>query len=127
LSKLWGQYFQWGYFKPLVVLKTDISYSWRQTIPAIFAGSLILTGAFSLLYHPSIWLFLLISFSYLAADLWFSLLLSVKKGLIYFFVLPAVFFILHASYGLGYLKGIFDFIVLRKHKKSGINDVPLTR
>ena len=34
---------------------------------------------------------------------------------------------LHFSYGFGYLKGIWDFIVFKKHLKKKIKDMPLTR
>ncbi|MEW5766345.1 MAG: glycosyltransferase family 2 protein [bacterium] len=125
LKKLWCQHYQYGYFKPLVAQKVGAVLTWRQLIPSVFVGSLIMCGILSFLIKPFLWIFLLIILSYLTANLGFSLLLSVKRGLKHLMVLPIAFVTLHLSYGVGYLKGIVDFIVLKKHKK--IEDVPLTR
>jgi hypothetical protein len=59
--------------------------------------------------------------------MFFSLKISLKKGLKYFIILPLVFGTLHFAYGFGFLKGIWDFVILKKHKKKTIEDVPLTR
>jgi len=96
-------------------------------IPALFLGSLIITGLFSIILAPILWLFLAILCSYLVTNLIFSFLLSLKNGGRYFFILPAVFLILHISYGFGYLKGIFDFMIFKKHKKGMVKELPLTR
>ena len=127
LKKLRKQHFQYGYFKPLVTQKSSVFLAWRQLIPGIFVGSLIVSLALSAIYRPFLWLFLLILGSYIIANLAFSLKISLKKGFKFFFVLPFVFATIHFSYGFGYLKGIWDFIILKKHKKKKIEDIPLTR
>lgn len=127
LSKLSKMYFQYGYFKPLVAQKVGAVLTWRQLIPVIFVGSLIIFGIFSLLLKPVTWLFLAIILSYLIVNIGFSLLVALKKGLKYLFVLPITFATLHFSYGIGYLKGIWDFIILKRHKRKKIEDVSLTR
>jgi hypothetical protein len=63
----------------------------------------------------------------LTANIIASGLIALKKGLKYIFTLPMVFATLHFSYGIGYLKGIWDFIVVKKNKRNKITDVPLTR
>jgi len=127
LLRLWKMYFQYGYFKPLVVHKIGGVFTWRQLIPAIFVSSLILTSVLSFFSKFFLWLFLLIVGSYLFAKFGFSFAIAIKKGLKFFPVLPAVFFTLHFSYGLGYLKGIWDFMICKKHLKKNIEDVTLTR
>ena len=127
LSKLWRMYFQYGYFKPLTAKKIGNVYTIRQLIPGAFVGSLIISLALSVIYRPFLWLFLFILGSYIIANLAFSLKISLKKGVRFFFVLPLVFATIHFSYGIGYLKGIWDFIILKKHKKKKIEDMPLTR
>jgi cellulose synthase/poly-beta-1,6-N-acetylglucosamine synthase-like glycosyltransferase len=127
LSKLARMYFQYGHFKPLVALKMGSVLTVRQLIPAIFLGSLVLSFLSSLIFKPLIWVFFVILFAYLLANLAFSSSIALKKGLRYLWVLPAVFSSIHISYGLGYLKGIWDFVVLKKHKKNKIEDIPLTR
>jgi hypothetical protein len=34
---------------------------------------------------------------------------------------------LHVSYGIGYIKGIFDFIVAKKHLSQRLEDLQITR
>jgi len=127
LSKLWKMYFQYGYFKPLVVRKIGDILTWRQLIPAIFVSSLILTGVLSFFSKLFLWLFSLIVCSYLLTNFGFSFAIAIKKELKFFPVLPFVFATLHFSYGLGYLKGIWDFLIHKKHLKKKIEDIPLTR
>ncbi|PKP62033.1 glycosyltransferase family 2 protein [Candidatus Atribacteria bacterium HGW-Atribacteria-1] len=127
LKKLWRQYFQYGCFKVRVAQKVGAILTWRQLIPAVFVGSLIFTCVISFISKFFLWLFLLIAGSYLFANLGFSLSIVVKKGLKFFPVLPVVFAALHFSYGFGFLKGIWDFVICKKHLKKKIEDVPLTR
>jgi glycosyltransferase involved in cell wall biosynthesis len=127
LAKLARMYFQYGYFKPLVVRKVGGVLTWRQLIPSLFVGSLIATYTLSIIFKPFLWVFLLVLSLYLAADLVFSFQLSMKKGLKYFSILPIVFSTLHLSYGIGYLKGIWDFLILKKNRKRKIRDLPITR
>lgn len=127
LLKLSKMYFQYGYFKPLVALKIGAVLTWRQLIPVFFVGSLVLSFLSSLIFRPLIWVFVVILSAYFSVDLAFSFSLAIKKGLRYLMVLPAVFSIIHISYGVGYLKGIWDFIVLKKHKRNKLEDMHLTR
>lgn len=127
LKKLWNQHFQYGYFKPLVAKKTGLAFSWRQVIPALFVGSLAFSAILSFIFKPSIWLFGAVLSSYLFANLIFSFLISLKTGPKYLFVLPAIFAAIHFSYGTGYIKGVIDFLLMKKHRKGGIGDIGLTR
>ena len=127
LRKLWRQHFQYGYFKPLVVQKVGGILMWRQIIPSIFVSSLFLTGLFSLITKYSLWCFMLISGSYIVANLLFSLTLSVKRGFKLFFFIAISFVTLHLSYGVGYIKGLYDFMICKRHFKQRIEDLQLTR
>ncbi|HQU32177.1 MAG: glycosyltransferase family 2 protein [Planctomycetia bacterium] len=127
LKKLWKMYFQYGYYKPLVVKKIGAILTGRQLMPAIFVVGLIASGIFSFVLKPFLLLFVSWLFLYLSANIVASGSIAFKKGLKYIFVLPIVFATLHFSYGIGYLKGILDFIVFKKHRRNKIVDVPLTR
>lgn len=127
LQKLWRQHIQYGYFKPLVCQKVGTLFAWRQLIPAIFVGSLMITGLLLLFTRYSLWMFFAIFGLYLVANLAFSSYTALKKGLRLFFILPVTYATLHFGYGIGFLKGIWDFMVLKKHLKQGIKDVKLTR
>jgi glycosyltransferase involved in cell wall biosynthesis len=127
LLKLWNMYYQYGYFKPLVVKKIGKILTWRQLIPPLFVGSLITLGLLSLTTTYFLVPLFLIFFLYVIINLLFSFSVAFRKNIKSFVVLPIIFLTLHLSYGIGYLKGIFDFIILNKKKKKKTKDMPLTR
>jgi glycosyltransferase involved in cell wall biosynthesis len=125
--KLWNMYFQYGYFKPLVAKKVGGLSSWRQVIPPVFVGSLIILGPLSLVNRFLFFIFVFEVMVYTFLNFYFSLLLSVKNDLRFLPFLFTAFLVTHFSYGLGYLKGILDFLVFNKNRKSKLTDLPLTR
>ncbi len=127
MLKLWKLYYQYGYFKPLVALKLGKIMTVRQLIPALFVSGLIISGLFAIVTEQFLWPLVLMVLFYIVADLFFSVSICKQKGLKFLTTLPFVFIVLHFSYGVGYLKGILDFCILKKHTKNKISDVPLTR
>ena len=127
LEKLWRMELQYGYFKPLVARKIGSIFTLRQIVPPLFVGSLIISLILSMLSNYFLWLLLFISGSYVIANLGFSLKISFKKEGKCFFLLPFVFAIIHFGWGIGYLKGVLDFIVFDKSKMEKIKDTPITR
>jgi glycosyltransferase involved in cell wall biosynthesis len=127
LSKLLRMCFQYGYFKPLVARKVGGVFTWRQLVPALFVGSVLASAALSVVGKPFLWVLLSILSFYVLTNLAVSFDIALKKGLKYFFALPIVFSTLHVSYGIGYLMGIWDFLIVRKNRQRKIEDVPLTR
>jgi glycosyltransferase involved in cell wall biosynthesis len=109
LTKLWKQYFQYGYWKVRVLQKHPRQMSLRQFVPPAFVASLILSFALALFFQLFWFIFLGISGSYLLANLLASFLIAAKKGWQYLMLLPLVFAILHISYGLGFLVGSVRF------------------
>lgn len=127
LKGLWRQHFQYGYFKVRVAQKVGAVLTWRQLIPSVFVSSLILTGLSSLFSNYFLWLFLLIVVLYLSANLAFSFSIALKKGLKLLPALLISFATIHFSYGIGYLKGIWHFLILKRHLSGKIQDIKLTR
>lgn len=127
LSELLKMNLQYGYSKPLAVKKIGKVYTSRQLVPPVFVASLVISLILSIFSSVCFWLFLFISVSYIIANLVFSLKISLKRGLKYFFVLPVVFATVHFGWGIGYLKGVWDFIIFVDHKKRKVKDMPLTR
>jgi len=128
IHKLWKMYFQYGYFKPLVAKKVGGVLTWRQIVPTSFIGSLSLVLLLSFFSKFFLWLFLFILGFYIAVNFSLSLIISMKKKdlkLLPFLITS--FITLHFSYGFGYLKGIWDFVVFKKHLRKKIKDMPLTR
>jgi glycosyltransferase involved in cell wall biosynthesis len=118
LKKLWTMFYQYGYFKPLAARAVGAVMTVRQLIPSAFLICLI----FALFLAP--WsdtmtdMFKLIVVTYAALDFTVSLSAAFERGLRCSLWLIVVFPILHMSYGIGYIKGILDFIVLRKRESS---------
>jgi hypothetical protein len=65
--------------------------------------------------------------SYIGVNILFSLILSIKEGFRLFPFIAISFATLHVSYGVGYIKGIFDFIIGKRHLKRRMEDLKLTR
>ena len=124
LIKLWRQQFQYGYFKVKIAQKLGIGLVFRQHIPALFVLSLILSGIFGIFFQPFCYLLFTTFFSYLLLNIIFSSIISFEKGFKYLPASILAFFVLHFSYGLGFLEGIFDFLILKKKIKE---DIGITR
>jgi len=127
LRKLWRMYFQYGYFKPLVASKVGGVMTLRQIVPALFVLALAVPFATGLFYRPSLSLFLLTAALYALANAGVSFRIAKVKGMRHFPGLMASFLTLHLSYGIGYLKGLWDFILARKHIEKKLEDAPITR
>lgn len=98
---LFKQYYQYGLYKPLVLKKVRSGIRLRHLVPAAFVLYLVALPVFMLLSH---WAILPLIF-YVCAIGFFSL--KYKGSLTekaYAFV---SFFMLHFSYGSGFLKGLF--------------------
>jgi len=112
-------FYQYGLFKPLVSYKIGKPTTMRQMVPPAFTLFLILCPL-GIWIHPYFAYLLAAGLgSYILADLGYTLSLSyaASQGRLVFY-LPWLFFLLHISYGWGYLKGMFAFLVLRKRKKE---------
>ena len=128
MYKLWRMYFQYGYFKPLVAIKVGGVSSWRQIIPPLFTGALLISLILSFMNKYFFYLFFFIIGLYIVVNFAISLLISLnKKDLRFLPFLMSSFMTMHVGYGLGYLNGIWDFIFFKKHLKGKIEDISLTR
>jgi len=118
LTRLWQQYFQYGFYKVRVLQKHPRQMSLRQFVPPIFVLSLLFSFVLflsSFIFYPSsfiLYLSFFIPLLYILANLFASAVTAAKKEIILrpsAFLLPLVFAILHFSYGLGFLAGLFKF------------------
>lgn len=108
LPSLWKQYYQYGYYKVRVLQKHPRQMRLRQFVPFAFVLALIVSAllAFISLLRPLSWM---IPAIYILANLLASLYTAASRGWKYLPLLPIVFAILHLSYGLGFLAGLFKF------------------
>jgi len=125
--KLWNMYYQYGYFKPLVVKKVGGVLTWRQLIPGIMVSSMLILAISAFFNNYLFLLFLSVAGMYLLASFFFSMVLVIKNGILLLPFLMISFMVLHFSYGIGYLKGVIDFIIFKKHERNNIKDFSVTR
>lgn len=126
LHKLWRMYYQYGYFKPLVVRKVG-RLTIRQVIPATLVFSLLATGAVAPWSVHARGLFVGIVLAYVIANLSTSFFISLRRSVKLALPLAVVFPVLHLSYGAGYLLGIVDHLILRRNRRKNAAEVPITR
>src|SRR3954470_23961847 len=112
-------YFQYGYFKPLVVRKVGRVMTVRQLIPAMLVASLSTSAALALWIPPARYLFAAVAGSYALLIVVFAAAAVRTHGLRCAAALTAVFPILHFSYGSGFLRGIRDHLVARSAPHPG--------
>lgn len=118
LKKLWRQFFQYGFWKVRVLQKHPRQMSLRQFVPLAFILALTLSLLLSFVVSWG-WLTLLILLtSYLLANLAASILTASGQNCKTLLLLPLAFAIIHLSYGLGFLVGLFRFWN-RWHDKQG--------
>ncbi len=116
ITKLYRQYYQYGYWKVYVNKKHQTITTVRQLVPLFFVLGLILGTVLSIVFPVMTWLLL----GGICLYVLLALVTGVKMGkrLIDGFKISGVFPVLHFSYGMGYLVGIIQFLV-RGKKPSG--------
>jgi glycosyltransferase involved in cell wall biosynthesis len=127
LPKLWCMYFQYGYFKPLVARKIGTVLTVRQLVPGAFVLSLTLLTLLAPWSDMALLLDRVLFSIYVAANMCAALIIAVRTRTKSALVLPLVFPVLHFSYGLGFLKGVYDFLLLRRFRTSTVLDMDLSR
>jgi glycosyltransferase involved in cell wall biosynthesis len=116
-GKMMKMFYQYGFYKPLVNKKLGHAATWRQFIPPIFVAMIILgvlLCMYSKVFLPFFGLGALIYFAgaYLVS---FKVMMKEKKAML-ILLLPITFFLIHLSYGWGYLRGVVQFMILGKNK-----------
>lgn len=112
LPGLWRQFFQYGYWKVFVNRKHRAVTTLRQLVPPLFVLYLLSIIPASLFGS---WMLILgnVPFIlYLLLLTCFSVLNAKEPEQIW--PLIKTYVILHVSYGLGYLRGIIEFLILRR-------------
>jgi hypothetical protein len=114
LKALFKQYLQYGYWKVRVIQKHGRPASPRHLVPVLFVlgaalgwPSGFVHWSLGLLYAGTLALYGLLGLAYSARS-------AAASGWDLMPVLPAVFLIYHAGYGLGFALGLLDFVVLRR-------------
>jgi glycosyltransferase involved in cell wall biosynthesis len=99
-TALFRQYFQYGLFKPLVLKKINSSIRWRHIVPAMFVLYIL---SLPIAIYNILWLFPLLAYIILLG--FYSI--RDTKGLIFSWYKMVATIVLHLSYGIGFLLGLF--------------------
>ncbi|MBU1862194.1 MAG: glycosyltransferase family 2 protein [Candidatus Omnitrophica bacterium] len=127
-DKLARMYWQYGYFKPLVMVKLKAVLTWRQLVPAVFVSTLLLAALSSFFLRLGGFFFVGLASFYLFVVLGVSFGESINRKTIGLFVfLVFAFFVIHFSYGIGYLFGVKDFVAYKKRPSESDKVCSTTR
>ena len=125
LAAVFRQYMQYGYWKALVIRKHRMPASFRHLVPGSFVASLCLLMVLGLFWSPALWGGIGLGLSYCAAALILSLFVAARTQWVLLPVLPVVVGCFHLAYGYGFLRGVFDLVLLQN--APGTQFVQLTR
>jgi len=118
---------QYGYFKPLVARKLGRIMTARQLAPPALLLSLTTTGLLSAWVPAAGLLFGGILTAYAAAVVGCSAAVARKHGAACGLVIAALFPVLHVSYGLGFLRRVFELATGAARRPGSSPALPLSR
>jgi len=114
LAKVYRQYAQYGFWKPLVYRKCPGVFGVRQLIPPAFVLSLVACSAAGFAWRPAWAAVAVMGALYVAGAVFFALRACVGHGLRHVFVVPVVYLLLHVGYGLHFLLGLVRLAARRR-------------
>jgi len=114
LRALFRQYMQYGYWKVRVVQKHCKPASPRHLVPGSFVFCVIALPLLAVFNPAVLWIWLGLVSIYLCCNFTASFITAAHQEWIYLPILPLVFGCYHFGYGLGFLKGVIDFVILRR-------------
>lgn len=120
LRNLFQQYLQYGYWKVRVIQKHKVPASVRHVVPG---GFLVVLGGLFLIsfWMPAaIWGFVGLITLYVMALLGASVVTAAKHSWKLLPILLVVFPTYHFSYGLGFLWGLWNFLVIRRQPPTSL-------
>jgi glycosyltransferase involved in cell wall biosynthesis len=127
LGKLWRMYYQYGYFKPLVIRKVGRVLTARQLAPATFVLLLGLGAALGAWVPAAALLALAASLTYVAAAAGVGAAAMPRHGARVAAAVIVVFAVLHVSYGLGFLSRLLELSTPRAAGRTDGASLPLSR
>lgn len=124
LRMLFKQYMQYGYWKVRVIQKHCLPASIRHLVPGGFVATLLGLVALAPFFVLARWLLVGGLGLYLCANLVASLITCRRPSLWkYLPVMIPVFAAYHFGYGWGFLRGVIDFIVLKKRGRKTFGQI----
>ena len=127
LGQLARMFYQYGAFKPLAARKAGRIMTLRQLVPAAFVTGLLGSAAATFIWPAAIWITAAIAGTYAAAVLACALRVLRSHGARCAVALTAVFPVVHFSYGIGFLRGLWAGLSGRRGRWRDPAAVPLSR
>ena len=119
LFQLFKQYSQYGYWKVRVIQKHHLPASMRHLVPSLFVILLAISAILSPFSKMAFTIFIASTSLYLSINIIVSIITCKKfENIKYLFAIPFIFICFHFGYGWGFLRGIWDFIILKQSSNS---------
>ncbi len=123
---LFRQYVQYGYWKVAALKKHGRTASLRQLMPAVFVGVLAVLAPIGLIWPPALTALAASLLWYTAVSLAIGCKTCLESGRPRLIpLMPAVIAAFHFGFGLGYLRGLLDFLLVGRPPSAPL--VALTR
>jgi hypothetical protein len=111
VKKIWNMFYQYGLYKPLVNRKLGSPATIRQFFPLLFVTGLALGLLLSFISKYLLTIYIFVITIYILIGIFTGIKISLKhKRFALALIMPYLFFIIHISYGIGYLNGIFKIL-----------------
>ncbi len=107
LRSLMVQYNQYGFWKVRLMQKCASQMQPRHFAPSLFVAATLLMPVAGLWFSPVLKLWILMLATYMCANLFATVRVAKGQPIGVIRLIPMVFPLLHFSYGLGFLKGLF--------------------
>ena len=115
LKGLFRQYFQYGYWKVRVIQKHRMPAAFRHLVPGAFVATLLVLAAAASFFTSAALTLAALCNLYLLTLMLASVGTAASRDWTMLPALPAVFACFHLGYGTGFLFGMGDFLLLRRH------------
>jgi len=120
LGQLARMFWQYGYYKPLTAMRAGRGLKVRQYVPSVFVLALVVAAAWAPVSEIARGILELVVGSYLivlmAAGLPAAWRFRPGVGLAVMAALP----VMHFAYGLGFLRGVVHFAILKRAPESAV-------
>jgi glycosyltransferase involved in cell wall biosynthesis len=127
LRKMALMLYQYGYYKPLVAIKLGRPATWRQLAPPVFTAAVLGLPLAAVAFPWTLSLWAATIGAHCLVNLRVSSIQARREGWRLFPYLFCGYGVAHLSYGFGYLRGILDFGLLRRHLSKTKRNIPLSR
>ncbi|MDR1240712.1 MAG: LicD family protein [Oscillospiraceae bacterium] len=117
IKELFKQYLNYGLWKVAVIKKHKKPARISHLVPALFVVFLLFFPSLFFVYKSLFFSYILVLVIYACLNIYFSFGSKIISGFFEKITLAWVSFIIHTSYGLGFLFGLFKFC-FKKFKKS---------